>query len=76
MKQTKRFPCPPGSIFNGMVLNSVRNADRAEGKQDAPVWRQGKACAMRAVSFLSFSPSHSASSVSRQAMSTAVRLEL
>lgn len=76
MKQTERFPCPPGSIFNGMVLNSVRNADRAEGKQDAPVWRQGKACATRAVSFLSFAPSHSASSVSRQAMSTAVRLEL
>lgn len=56
-----------------MVLNSVRNVDRAKGKQDAPIWRQGKACATLAVSSLSLAPCHSASSVFSQAMSAVSR---
>lgn len=37
VKQTKRFPCPPGQHFQWNGFKFVRNVDRAEGKQDAPV---------------------------------------
>lgn len=61
------------SVFNRMVLSSVRDVDSAEDEENAPAWRQGKACATLAMFLPSLDSSHTALSVSRLTESAAVK---